>query len=87
MQENRALIFAAASVAHRAPHEWADFISKLTAYVEVKRDECIRSPLDMLQVTQGRAQASGALREILADCVKTANELETKQKLKPHQPR
>jgi histidine ammonia-lyase len=81
------LIFAAASVAHRAPQEWAQFISALTAYANDRRDECIRSPLDMLQVTQGRAQASAVLRDLLADCVNEANKIETKQNQKPHQPR
>jgi histidine ammonia-lyase len=81
------LTFAAAHVAHRAPHEWAQFISALTAYVDARRDECIRSSLDMLQVTQGRAQASRDLRDLLATCVSDANKIETKQTQKPHQPR
>jgi hypothetical protein len=81
------LIFAAAHLAHRAPQEWAQFISTLTAYADARRDECIRSPLDMLQVTQGRAQATAILRDLLADAVNAANKLETKQNQKPHQPR
>lgn len=85
---DRDLIFAAANVATRAPQEWATFIIALTAHVNNKRDECIRSPLDMLQVTQGRAQASAALRDILADCAKTANDIiETKKPKGPQQPR
>jgi hypothetical protein len=84
---DKELIYTAANVATRAPQEWAAFIIALSAHVNTKRDECIRSPLDMLQVTQGRAQASGALRDILADCVKTANELDAKKPQRPQQPR
>lgn len=87
MSVEKNLIFAAAHLAHRSPQEWAQFISALTAYANDKRDECIRSPLDMLQVTQGRAQASAAFRDLLADAVNTANKIETKQNQKPHQPR
>lgn len=83
---DRNLVLSAAAIAHRAPQEWAQFISALHAYVDVRRDECIRSSLDMLQVTQGRAQASAALRDLLADAVNTANKLETKQNQKPRQP-
>lgn len=80
------LIIAAAQVAYRAPQEWASFISALHVYADTKRDECIRSPLDMLQITQGRAQTAVALRDLLAECVNTANKIETKQNQKPHQP-
>lgn len=80
------LILAAARVAHRAPQEWASLISALTAYANDKREECIRSPIEGLQVAQGRAQAISAVRDLLADCVNTANKIETRNQ-KPHQPR
>lgn len=84
---DRDLIFAAANVGHRAPQEWAQLISQLNAYADAKRDECIRSSLDMLQVTQGRAQASRDLCDLLATAVQQATKIETKLNQKPHQPR
>lgn len=83
---DRDLIFAAAHVAHRAPQEWAEFISKLTAYTDARRDECVAAPNESLRVAQGRAQACVALRKLLAECVDTANKIETKQTQKPHRP-
>jgi ribosomal protein RSM22 (predicted rRNA methylase) len=83
---DRDLIFAAAHLAQRAPQEWAQFLSALVAYTDERRDECIQSPPAMLQVTQGRAQACATLRKLLADSVKTAVAIETKQAQKPPMP-
>lgn len=84
-ETDKNLIFAAAHLSHRAPQEWAQFISAMTAYADARRDECIRSSLDMLQVTQGRAQASRDLRDTLAGANATAQKLETKNQ-RPRQP-
>ena len=70
---------AAARVARRSPEEWADFISALRAYTDVKRTECIQSPPTTLAVAQGRAQACVQLFDHLSDCTKAANQIETKQ--------
>ena len=76
---DRRLIVAAARVAHRAPEDWAEFISAFVAYTDDRRDECIQSPPDMLQVAQGRAQACASLRRLLADCTKTADSIEKRK--------
>lgn len=73
---DRRLILAAAHVARRAPEEWANFISAFVEHTDNRRDECIQSPPDMLQVAQGRAQACASLRRLLAECTKMADSIE-----------
>lgn len=52
----------------------------VSAYNEQQRENCIRSPLDVLPVLQGRAQMLGQLFELLADCVAAADKIEGKRK-------
>jgi hypothetical protein len=80
------LIFAAAHIAQHAPQEWAKFVEAFAGYADARREECIQSNLDMLQVSQGRAQACIRLRGLFAECVTTANKIETKQAQKPQVP-
>lgn len=70
---------AAARLARTAPQQWDEFIEALSQYTEQKCIECIQSPPDMLQVTQGRAQALAALGRLLEDCRKTAENVDKAQ--------
>ena len=81
------LIFSAARVSFRAPQEWAQFVSALKAYADERSAECVRSPIDMLQVTQGRAQASRDFFDLLSTAVAQAQKIETRQNQRPPQPR
>jgi len=74
---SRSLTIKAAELAGRAPEDWLLFIEALAAHVEEVRDNCIRSPLDMLQINQGRAQALTAILKELRDAPKTARSLVT----------
>jgi hypothetical protein len=76
---------AAARCARRAPEEWAELISALHAYTDVKRTECIQAPPTTLPVAQGRAQACMQLFDTLSGCTKSADKIETKQQ-RPYAP-
>lgn len=81
---DRRLTIAAARLSHRAPEEWADFLSAFVAYTDGVRDEVVTAPPNDVQVTQGRARACVQLRKIYAECRDTAEKIQTK---KPSQPR
>lgn len=74
------LILEAARLARRAPEEWQHFLGALAKYVEVQRSHCIASPLEMLPVAQGRAQASTAILALFAECLQSADKIEGKRK-------
>ncbi|MCK1742184.1 hypothetical protein IVA80_15270 [Bradyrhizobium sp. 139] len=86
MTVEKALVLAAAELSYRAPQEFAQFVSALTAYADKRKDECIASTPDMLQVAQGHARACVQLREIIADAPRTAQAIHTKQAQKPSVP-
>lgn len=77
MSTSRSLTVRAAELASRAPEDWQLFIESLTAHVDEARDNCIRSPLDMLQINQGRAQALTAILQTLRDAPRLARQLVT----------
>ena len=77
---DRDLILKSAAVARRSHQEWSDFLAALKSYTDTKRDQCVSSPVDTLQVAQGRAQQCVALLRLLEDCVKTADQITEKQK-------
>jgi hypothetical protein len=72
LTNDKETILAAAQLARRAPEEWAKFLEALTGYTEDRAVECIQAQLDMLPVAQGRAQAAFKLRQLLEDCLETA---------------
>ena len=80
MSDNKDLILHSARLARRAPEEWQHFLGALAKYVEAQRTHCIASPLDILPVAQGRAQACTALLALFADCLSSADKIEGKYK-------
>ena len=69
------MVMAAARLAQSSPQQWDEFITALADYTDHKCVECIQSPPDMLQVTQGRAQSLVSLGRVLEDCRKTAENI------------
>ena len=80
MKSDTDLIKAAARVARNAPESWETFLVALSAYSITATTQCIQSPLEELQRTQGRAQATARLYGLLVDCIKRADEIESRQK-------
>ena len=77
---DRELIFTSAAIARRAPEEWSDFLAAFKSYTETRRDQCVSSPVDTLQVAQGRAQQCVSLLRLFEDCVKTADQITEKKR-------
>lgn len=76
----RDLILKTAVLARSAPEKFEDFIAALRAHTDALKDVCVMSPLEMLQVNQGRAQATAALLKTLSEALKKADELERSPK-------
>ena len=76
----RELILSAASLARSSPREWELFLAEFRKYTNVKRDQCVSSPVDTLLVAQGRAQQCVALLRLFEECVKTADQITEKRK-------
>lgn len=53
-----------AALARSAPQQWREFLAELAVEAEKKKDECVRAPVEVLQVTQGRAQQITALLDL-----------------------
>ena len=77
---DRELILAAAKLARSAPETWTEFLGAFDAYTNLQISNCISSPIEALAQNQGRAQSMVALRTILRDCLKTADQIERKSK-------
>lgn len=67
-------------LARQRPEEWKHFLQAMQAYADYARDNCVSSPVDMLQVNQGRAQAAGTLFKLLSECISTADRIERNAK-------
>jgi hypothetical protein len=67
---------AAAHLSRQAPETWGQFMVALGEYANSRRDECVQSSVEKLQVAQGRAQICVQLVRLLADCNKTAEAIE-----------
>jgi hypothetical protein len=80
MQADKQLILAAAKMSRVAPESWEQFLAAFRTYTDITRDNCISSPVDILQVAQGRAQACAALLRLMDDCRKSADQIEEKRK-------
>ena len=77
------MVLAAAHLASTAPRQWDEFIEALSIYTDQKCVECIQSPPEMLQVSQGRAQGLVGLGRLLEDCRKTAESIHKAAANKP----
>jgi hypothetical protein len=80
MSADRELILAAARLARSAPEGWKQFLGAFQMYTNSQRDNCVQSPLDILPVTQGRAQCAAQLLGLFADCLSKADAIEGKRK-------
>ena len=49
-------------------------------FTNVRRDQCVSSPVDTFLVAQGRAQQCAALLRLFEECVKTADQITEKRK-------
>ena len=78
MKIDEELAIKVATLSRRAPQEWGEFLKAFDAYVEVRKEECIRAPLDMLQVTQGRAQNSATVLDLFRNAVSIADRIAIK---------
>lgn len=58
------LALKVAAVARACPREWAEFLVEWRLEVDKKKDECVRAPVEALQVTQGRAQQAIATLDL-----------------------
>jgi hypothetical protein len=74
------IVKAASRLARTAPESWEQFLGAVYAHTELQITNCIQSPLDSLPAAQGRAQYAARLRELLADCIASADKLEGRSK-------
>lgn len=80
MSTERDLIFAAARLQRNDNELWSAFVAAFTAYSNTQRDNCIQSPLDVLPVAQGRAQACAQLTKLLANPSEQADRIQDRRK-------
>lgn len=66
------LIRKTADLARSAPREWELFLVAMQAHADHKKDECVRAPLELLQVAQGTARAAAAYHDLFRNAVTTA---------------
>lgn len=70
---NTQLSQAAADLARYAPDKWAVFIEAMSAFSDHHKDNLVKSPVDALQVNQGRAAILATLTDNLRNCIKNAD--------------
>lgn len=71
---------AAARLKRAAPNAWTDFEQRFRDLCDEATARCVHSEPDKILGNQGRAQLMGELRDMLRDCVVTAEELTAKLK-------
>jgi hypothetical protein len=80
MTSEQALILRAAELARNAPQSWQHFVEAFRAYSSEQTVNLIQSPLDQLPVAQGRAQSSSRLLDHFANCLSSADKIESKRR-------
>jgi len=78
MKAEDRLQLSAIYLARRAPREWQDFLDALSVYATQQKDNLTQSPLDALQVNQGRAQNAARVHKLLTEALQSADKLESK---------
>lgn len=63
MSFSREALHAILDLEAAAPSQFKTFVEALRVEMEKSREACVRSPLELLQVNQGRAQALSTLFE------------------------
>lgn len=74
------LTIAAARLARLAPDAWNQFLGAMQAFSSQSIQNCIQSPLEDLPRAQGRAQATARLYGLMAECLASADKIESKRK-------
>lgn len=69
------LVIKAAALARAAPVQWREFLAELAVFANAKKDECIQAPIEVLQITQGRAQQVASLVTLFNNAVKDADRI------------
>lgn len=82
-----ALARAIVELGSRGSHDWDNFMSALREYDREAQKLLVQSPIDQLQVIQGRAQASAQLLTIFEKCKTIAEPTTQQQKVKPNERR
>lgn len=80
MSADNDLTIAAARLARNAPELWNQFLGAFQAYSSQSIQNCIQSPLEELPRAQGRAQATARLYGLMAECLTSADKIESKRK-------
>ena len=80
MSPDRDLIIAAARLQRNNHELWGEFVAALKEYANTQRENCIQSPLDVLPVAQGRAQACAQLVKILTSPSEQADRIQDRRK-------
>lgn len=86
MQSKDELIRRAAVLSRLTPVDWAKFLEAFATYTDEIRDQCIKAPVGVVQVNQGRAQNCSELFETFRDVKKLADTLEQRSVKPPAQP-
>jgi hypothetical protein len=69
------LLQAVVTLKSSDPVAWANFMTALEARAVELRDQCVAAPKDILEITQGRAQAMRDLVKLLKDAPELARRL------------
>ncbi len=60
-------------------NDWKEFVAAFHAYVAYLKDGCVASPIERLQVNQGRAQEGAFLQELFDGAVEAARQMQEKK--------
>ena len=80
MTPEEEVVLASARLARTAPESWRQFLGAVSTYSNAQTANCIQSPLEELPRAQGRAQATLRLLALMADCLASADKIESKRK-------
>lgn len=73
MQPVEQVTIAAAKLARIAYPEWKEFLLALAAFEDQLRDNVVMSPVETIQINQGKAQLLTGLRRNLENCIVAAD--------------
>lgn len=77
MKEMEELILKTADMSRAAPQEWRGFVAAAGRYAALLKEQCVQSPLEMLQRNQGRAQQASEFVTLFNEAVSKADRLIT----------
>ncbi len=80
MQIQEELTLKSAALAKSSPTQWQDFLRAFKSIVEDQKEKLVNSPLEQLQVSQGRAHVLQATYKILEDCITNSEQMKRNKK-------